>query len=73
VKVSLTKAGLSIDFVIRDNGQGFDVEEMLSREGSRQGLGLSSMKERAMLSGGLFNIESAAGKGTALRVSWPHA
>jgi signal transduction histidine kinase len=29
------------------------------------------MKERAELSGGLFNIESVEGKGTVIRASWP--
>jgi glucose-6-phosphate-specific signal transduction histidine kinase len=36
-----------------------------------QGLGLSSMKERASLSGGLFHVESAPGNGTTVRASWP--
>jgi PAS domain S-box-containing protein len=73
VSLSLAKTDSSIDFVIRDNGQGFDVEEILSEEGARQSLGLLSMKERARLSGGIFKIESASGKGTTLRVSWPSA
>jgi signal transduction histidine kinase len=68
VTISLTRKDSFIWFVIRDNGQGFNVEEMLT---SGTGGGLSTMEERAVLSGGLFDIESAAGKGTTLRVSWP--
>jgi signal transduction histidine kinase len=34
------------------------------------GLGLLSMKERTELSGGLFGVESAKGKGTTVRASW---
>jgi two-component system, NarL family, sensor histidine kinase UhpB len=70
-RISLTKGDSSIELVIGDNGRGFDVKKALSKEGSRRGLGLSSMKERATLSGGAFSIESAPGKGTNLRVSWP--
>jgi signal transduction histidine kinase len=70
-RVSVTKGESSIELVIGDNGRGFDVKEALSRKGSRRGLGLASMRERATLSGGAFSIESAPGKGTALRVSWP--
>jgi signal transduction histidine kinase len=53
---------------IEDNGQGFDPEEARTRY--RKGMGLSSMRERAELSGGSFAVESARGKGTTLRVSW---
>jgi PAS domain S-box-containing protein len=60
-----------MELVIQDNGQGFDVNEALSRESPGQGLGLPSMRERAELSGGLFTIDSAIGKGTTIRSSWP--
>lgn len=71
VSLSLGKNDHSIDLMIRDDGQGFDVERTLSIENSRWILGLSSMKERSALSGGSFRIESEIGKGTAVRVSWP--
>ena len=70
VTLSLKKAGEPIELVIQDNGQGFNVEEILSEESYKRGLGLSSMRERAELSGGSFNIESISGKGTTIRVSW---
>ncbi len=54
-----------INLTIRDNGQGFDLGTV------RRGLGLSTMRERAQLSGGSFDLESAIGKGTLIRVSWP--
>ncbi len=71
VSLSLCKNANSIDLVIQDNGQGFDTEKVLSRENFLGGLGLSSMKERVGLSGGSFRVESALGKGTTVRVSWP--
>jgi PAS domain S-box-containing protein len=70
VTVSLTRKDSFTEFVIQDNGQGFNVEEIIT---SGTGRGLSTMRERAVLSGGRFDIESEAGKGTTLRVSWPFA
>jgi signal transduction histidine kinase len=69
VVLSLEKNHNGIVLTIRDNGQGFDPEEVRRRY--RRGMGLTSMKERAELSGGSFAIESEQGKGTILRVSWP--
>ncbi len=54
-----------VEMVIQDNGQGFDLKDI------REGFGMGSMRERTELSGGSFSIESARGKGTAIRVSWP--
>ena len=68
---SLQNVDGTIELAIQDNGQGFNVRETLSKESSKRGLGLSSMRERAELSGGSFAIESAEGKGTIIRASWP--
>jgi PAS domain S-box-containing protein len=71
VHLALRKSDGKIELAIRDNGQGFDLNEILPREGSERGLGLTSMRERTELSGGRFEIESILGKGTTIRVSWP--
>jgi signal transduction histidine kinase len=60
-----------IEVCVRDNGQGFDVNEAISKEKSERGLGLSSMEQRAKFSGGCFKVETNKGKGTLIRVSWP--
>jgi len=65
VNLDLRKANNGIELTIRDNGQGFDLDT------TTRGLGLSTMRERAELSGGAFDLESAIGKGTIIRVSWP--
>ncbi len=70
-RLSFRKKENKIELVIEDNGTGFDLQEILSSEGSKRGLGLNSMRERAELSGGTFAIESTQGKGTTLRASWP--
>ena len=70
VTLSLRKTDDPIELVIRDNGQGFDVEETLSKESYERGFGLSSMRERAELTGGSFSIESNKGAGTVIRATW---
>ena len=50
--------------MIRDNGQGFDVENV------QKGLGLESMRERVELSGGEFQLDSIIGQGTTIRLVW---
>jgi len=64
VNLFLRKEDNKLLLTIRDNGKGFDLNTV------RKGLGLSTMRERAELSGGAFDLESAIGKGTMIRVSW---
>jgi len=71
VRLSLQKIDNAIELTVQDDGQGFDLTETLTIEGIRKGLGLTSMKERAELSGGWCKIESVLGKGTVIRASWP--
>jgi len=70
IRVSLAKEDGSIQLMIEDNGQGFDLAETNSVKGTR-GLGLGSMKERVDLSGGVFDIVSHPGKGTTIQARWP--
>jgi len=65
VYIALKKKGEGLKLVIEDNGIGFNPENC------QNGLGLESMKGRVELSGGVFMIESARGKGTTIRASWP--
>lgn len=71
MRVTLKQVGNTLCFLIEDNGNGFDPAEVAARKGSDHGLGLLSMKERAMLSGGVYVMESVSGKGTQIRVTWP--
>ncbi|MFB3885675.1 MAG: PAS domain S-box protein [Thermodesulfobacteriota bacterium] len=67
----LMKKDGRMEFTVEDNGIGFDPEDTIARRASWGGLGLLSIKARAELSGGTFGVESAKGKGTTVRVSWP--
>jgi PAS domain S-box-containing protein len=69
VKVSLRKKNGGIELGIEDDGSGFDVDDPYSH-GLGHGIGLSSMRERAQLSGGSISIQSRKGGGTAVIVSW---
>jgi PAS domain S-box-containing protein len=64
VSVSVQKIGQRIELTIHDNGHGFQPDEI------ERGLGLSSMRERTVLSGGTFSVESSEETGTVIRASW---
>jgi PAS domain S-box-containing protein len=70
VHLALERIDENIELTVMDNGAGFDIEEVLSEEMSKRGLGLASMKERAELSGGSFLVESQKGVGTTVKASW---
>ncbi|MGE5469672.1 MAG: histidine kinase [Bacteroidota bacterium] len=60
-----------LELAIEDSGNGFDVTQVMARSGADKGYGLISMRDRALLSGGNFSIDSLAGTGTLIQVSWP--
>ena len=64
VYAGLEKKGSDIKLLIEDSGSGF------TPESSKNSLRLDSMRGRVELSGGVFKIESAKGKGTTIRASW---
>jgi signal transduction histidine kinase len=69
VKVFLRKKESGIELRIEDDGAGFDVNDART-PGLGKGIGLSSMKERAYLSGGSISIQSCKGGGATVTVSW---
>lgn len=77
VNLSVELADESVRVIVEDNGVGFDTNEAFHRGGS---FGLAGMRERVMLLGGQFSVDSRrpgtrrkAGQGTTLRVSIPVA
>jgi signal transduction histidine kinase len=71
VRVRLDRVGEMLHLLIEDNGCGFDPDGIRCVDGQGRGLGLLSMKERAMFSGGTYHLASAPGCGTRIEVSWP--
>lgn len=55
-----------VHLVIADNGRGFDASLLKS-----QGLGLASLRERAVMVGGRAEVRSRPGAGTTIDVSLP--
>jgi signal transduction histidine kinase len=66
VGVHVAFRGTEVELVVRDDGIGFDT----TRDGD-EGLGLTSMTERASLMGGTLAITSEPGKGTVVTVRIP--
>lgn len=68
VEITLQHEGEVLTLRIFDNGCGFVMSPDVVNGPS---LGLKSMRERAELMGGHFDIESIPGQGTQIIVSWP--
>jgi signal transduction histidine kinase len=71
IKIGLLAKNETLYVEIKDNGVGFDVETTQSTYDQRTSLGLINMDERAALVGGQCTIDSALGKGAAVRVQIP--
>ncbi|WP_052273071.1 PAS domain-containing sensor histidine kinase [Flavihumibacter solisilvae] len=65
VDVSLARDNGNLVLTVRDNGTGFDA----NRE-SRT-LGILGMKERALMIGAAYSVESKKGEGTIVTISYP--
>ena len=68
--VEVVREPHSIRCAIRDNGNGFNVREVLAKKGDR-GLGLIAMRERLHALGGNLQINSSAQRGTEMLASIP--
>jgi signal transduction histidine kinase len=66
--VRLVQEGDQVTLEICDDGVGFDPQRLDAPESGGRGLGLRGMRERAMILGGALELESAAGKGTTVRI-----
>ncbi len=73
VSVELSRDGPQVTLVVRDNGQGMDLKALSHGAPIQSGLGLLSMGQRAQELGGDFEIKSAPGKGTTIRVRLPRS
>lgn len=67
VKVQLAHHGGSRQLLVEDDGRGFDVVQMSQQA---VGFGLTSMRERADSLPGKLELESTAGRGTTIKVTW---
>ena len=70
VEVTLEESDGLIVLQVKDNGVGFDSTQPVTPY-EKGGWGLLSIKEWMSGFGGIFEVKSAPGEGTLLRVEWP--
>jgi PAS domain S-box-containing protein len=71
VNVLLEKREDDLILIIEDNGVGFDITSLGSKNTARRGFGLVGMRERAALISGTFELESTVDEGTTIFVRVP--
>jgi two-component system sensor histidine kinase UhpB len=71
VVIRLAQRQESLQFLIVDDGRGFDVDAAFAKASGGHSTGLASMRERVRLFGGRFTIVSRPGEGMQLRVLIP--
>ena len=64
--VSLRRENGHLELLVRDDGVGFDPDQL--RAGQRPHFGLGTMRERAEAIGAEFNLSSQPGAGTSIRI-----
>lgn len=69
ITINLNYGDDAIGLTVRDNGRGFDPQEILSGTGGHFGLG--NLRSRARKMGGTLNITSSPGGGTVIEASVP--
>ena len=71
VSLEMVLADRNLAMVIKDNGQGFSLEDVNRREIEQRGMGIFIMTERARAIGGKLQIVSEPHQGTELQVEVP--
>jgi signal transduction histidine kinase len=71
VRAAMTRENGTVLFVVADDGQGFDVAEVLARGARDKGLGLAAMEERVRMLGGTLEIQSRLDQGTTVSFRIP--
>ena len=71
VSLIIDRRADSVQMIVEDNGNGFDVELARSSASSEQRMGLVGMNERVAQLGGTLTIESTAERGTTMFVRIP--
>src|SRR5450432_2818433 len=69
IQVSFGYEPTELKVCIKDNGKGFNPEDIMQRE---VGLGLINMKSRAGLAGGIVSVDSKWKEGTSVNISIPY-
>ena len=73
ITVNLKETSSTLHVVIVDDGEGFDVDEVLNDYEQRGSLGMVNIRERTELIGGELTMKSGPGQGTHISVYVPKA
>ncbi len=70
-EVSIKKHNNRIFLVVKDNGKGFNVEQVYASISPEKGMGLTAMGERVRILRGSLDYEAEPGQGTAVHITLP--
>jgi signal transduction histidine kinase len=73
IVVELTETATAVYTVIKDDGLGFNVDEVMNNYETRGSLGMLNLRERTELVGGELTIKSTPGRGTRITIFIPKA
>lgn len=71
VSIVIRKEDSRVLFTVKDDGKGFDPEEVFGKGPDKRGLGLAAMHERARMLGGSLDIWSRKGAGVRITFAFP--
>jgi signal transduction histidine kinase len=71
IELEIKQLSGRVQFSVTDNGDGFDVDQVLAGPVQERGLGLAYMEEQARLLGGALSIRSQPGVGTCINITVP--
>ncbi len=71
VQIAVNLTDSFVRFSIQDDGIGFDEKRVTGKNPGERGLGLTTMKGRAEMAGGVLNINTLEGKGTLVILEIP--
>ncbi|MFH1790998.1 MAG: sensor histidine kinase [Candidatus Omnitrophota bacterium] len=70
VNVDLYHGDRNIKLIVKDNGSGFKITEVINDADPRK-IGLKGIRERAHILGGVFDLKSEPGAGTRVEINIP--
>ncbi len=71
VSIVINKQDDRVLFSVEDNGKGFNIKKVFSKDPNKKGLGLSAIYERTRMLGGFLDMWSQEGKGTKVTFTIP--
>ncbi len=71
VSLIIEEIDRAVQFTVRDDGKGFNVQKTLDQKGTEKGMGLEAMSERVRILGGKINIVSRPGIDTTVTFTTP--